>query len=185
MAKANKLLWTSKLFSALKKGKVREGEVLKQVNRRLTGASDPGYRRLCLPSASRRNKKLTPFTWQITRVFRHAESPPTGRVSEFPLGLLGSLGNKSSIIQKSSWRDKALVFPSEHVPCSQKDKMSSTPQGQKANFAEPLGPCSKELTASNKYTCAICWKQLQLRLIQTEAVQGQPWSSFTWNSDKQ
>lgn len=82
MAKANKLLFTSKLFPALNEGKLWEGEVLKQVNRRLTGASGPGYRRLCLSCISRRNKKLVPLTCQIARVFRHAESLPTRRVSE-------------------------------------------------------------------------------------------------------
>lgn len=83
MAKANKLLCSSKFFSALKKGKLREGEVVKQVNRILTGASGPGYRRLCLLSASRRNKKLIPLTWQITRVFRHAESPQQEEFQSF------------------------------------------------------------------------------------------------------
>lgn len=52
-------------------------------------------------------------------------------------------------MQKGSWRGEALVSPSENVPCSQEDKMSSTPQGQKADLVEPLGPCSKELTASS------------------------------------
>lgn len=59
------------------------------------------------------------------------------------------VGNKSSIFQKGSWRGEDLGFPAENVPCGPKDKMSSAPRGQKADLAEPLGPCSKELTAPN------------------------------------
>lgn len=83
MEKADKLLCTSKTFSVLKKGKLREGGMVKKVNKTLTGVSGPG-------STSIRKKKLAPLAWHITRVFRHAESPPTGHVSELPLKLLGS-----------------------------------------------------------------------------------------------
>lgn len=102
---------------------------------------------------------------------------PPNKKSFRALELLGSC--RDSIIQKSSWREEALVFPSANASCSQKDKMSSTPQGQKADLAEWLGPCSKELTASNSTLLPSAGNNRSQDWA-IQAVQGQPCHLSLW-----